>query len=1038
MPEMTSRSYKLSEYIANSRNITAELLSRIHEDFNMRDILSSIIINIDDNTVAQLPTALILGGGQESNYDVQVWDYPVWRQMEEASLSTDYDRRRFRRSTEIGVLRRKVNEHLQYSFIVRSSTQRNTERVIKYVFVPVCPECRVIFGTRQEITKSLEHDFLTGGLNREGLLRELTVKFGNRPADVRYSLLCFNITNFRVINELHGFNVGDKVLQHMYTAIVYSDLHPISYARFESDNFICLIKREHLDTDTITRLCQQECMIDNLRVSYRCICGIFHIDDPGVTSLTACAHARMATKFIKDQFITPWIVFEPKMQKLAVSDTELLDQIDIGIAQHEFEPYFQPIVDIHTGQIAMAEALVRWRSTQHGMIPPDSFIPVLERNGGLSRIDQLMEQKVFALIKRRVTEGLPIVPIDLNLSWTDFADTRFIEQIQSHVLDATVPTDYLRFEITESSYEEIADSRLDVLMFFQKQGVKLLVDDFGQGYSFGTTKNVDFEYVKLDKSLIDKLGQSRKMDLLVKSVIDIFHQLNSRIIAEGVESQEQLEYLRRAGCDYIQGYYFYRPMDCEAFLHLLDRQHEAQPVVQPAAPSVSAPSAAQPAVAPDPVPDPASAVPSSLGADDALLLHKTLQERKSLHLLLDELNVYTFEWDVATHVDVASDKFCKLYNLPSPVIPDMPEQCPLVLPDDRERFRLFYYRIVNGEKMGSDYFRLFKPDGRSYTWYQKTFYTLFDEQGRPTRAIITMRDCDDKFRYRMLRTRDRMLTQQHEIVTFIYDIPDDRFSLTYLNPKGEVKTARVDQFLGCGESQLHPDYVPVARHLREGIASGRDSGSFDFLFAPAGAELRAHYAMVDGEYGHLYAIIGQAEDIKKTRERLEASERLIRMSQIDGLTQIFNRATGEQRMKQLLARHRPGVFGILDCDNFKHVNDTFGHIVGDALLVAIARLMRDYNPDGINMRLGGDEFAFCLTTSASRSEIVSYIQGFFDRLRQLTVPGMEGYPVSVSVGAVIYHAEDDSQPSPDFDSLYRKADVLLYQSKKSPGCSLTL
>lgn len=1020
-----AKALKLNEYISSSHNITNELLARIHEDIKTRDILSSVIISIDDKTVAQLPDAVILGGKTAFDEEIQVWDYEEWRNEESVNLSTDYDRKRFNRSTNIENLRRKVQEHLQYSFVARSYADENTDRVIKYSFVCMCPECRVILGTRQEITKSLEHDFLTGGLNREGLLRELTHKFKERKPNEQFTLLCFNIKNFRVINELHGSAIGDKVLQQTYTSIVYSELNPLSYARYEADNFVLLIRREELDTEVISRLCQLEYKVGNQKISYRLLCGIYHVEE-GVSAYSACAHARLATSFIKDQFITPWIVFENRMKQVAISDSEVLTKIEHALSHQEFVVYYQPVVNLQNGKIEMGEALVRWQSKEHGLIMPDKFVPVLERNGGLSRIDQFVEDHVFKTLQQRIQGGKVVVPIDINLSWCDFADAKMIQQLEAHILDTSVPTDLIRFEITETAYEEIADNRKDVLSFFQRNDVKLLVDDFGQGYSFGTVKSTDFFIVKFDKSLIDKLGKSKKMDLLVQSFINVFHTLNCKVVAEGVTDENQLEYLRQSGCDYVQGYYYYKPMDEQSFFRLLEQQEQ--------------PQADEPQTAGNPDGEQHGQDELALQISREMLeepneaLGRMIEESKCMRMLLDELDIHIFEWDVNTHIDVASDRFCQMYGLTSNIIPQMPEVCPLVLEEDRDRFRSFYGRIARGEKLGSDCFRLYHPDGKNYTWFRKTFYTLFDKNGLPYKAIITMQDCQDEYRFRMLRTRDRMLTIQQEIVTFAYTVCDDKLQLNFRTPKGEVQTNTMSNFLGGDPSGYIEDQRMIADNLRRIIAENSRSGHFDFTFSPTKLEFRAHYAMVDGEYGNLYAIIGQAEDINKTRERLDAKERLIRLSELDGLTQIYNRSTGERLIINALKRHQPGVFGVLDCDKFKSVNDTFGHVVGDALLAAVARAMKECHPDGINIRLGGDEFAFCLLGEYSHQRIEELVNIFFDKINHLEVPGMSNFPISVSVGAVIFSGKEDD----NFDNLYRQADLLLYRSKEYLGNKLTL
>lgn len=1012
----------LKEYIS-SNHLSEDMFDKIYEDIQTRDILSSVLISVENKTVARLTDDLVINGAKDGQTKLDVLNFEDWRSSEFEQLANDYDRRRFDRSTKIDNLCAKVREHKYYSFIARIHDERGTDRVVKYAFARMTPDVKFILGTRQEITQSLEHDIITGGLNREGLLRELTTKIENCPPDVRYTLLCFNIKNFRVINELYGNGVGDRVLQHMYTSLVYSELRPVSYARFESDNFMCLIRRENLDTDAITRLCYREYIDGDKKIVFRAICGIYHINNNEVPAFQACAHAKLALSFIKDQFITPWMVYEHEMQKTVISDSEILSQIDDAMDGQEFIPYFQPVVDTKTGRIEMAEALVRWKSAKHGLVSPALFIPVLERHGGLSRIDQLMESQVFSMQQRRLQEGRPVIPIDLNLSWVDFADTKLIDQLQEHILDPSVPNDLVRFEITESAFDEIAENRVDVLSFFQKNNVKLLVDDFGQGYSFGTMKNVDFHIIKIDKSLIDKIGKSRKMDLLVETLISVFHNLNAKVVAEGVEDEKQVEFLRKVGCDYIQGFYFYRPMDEKSFLDLLEKQHEETSI------DAKEDSAASKQEAPEALWVEREAIENQYAK---MLI--TAEESKSLRLLLDEMDIHIFEWDVKTHVDIASDKFCKMYGLESNAIPNMPEEIPIVIEPDRERFRDFYARIARGEKMGSDSFRLYKPDGKGYTWYRKTFYTIFDHQGMPYKAIITMRDCEDEYRYRILRTRDRELTQKMGIVTFIYTLSDDTFSFNFLNPNGEVESYVLSDYLKTPEDQMSVDQKYLSQTLTKAIKGELPAEHIDFYDQRLDIEFRAHYTKIYGEYGQLYAIIGQAEDINKTRERLEAKDLMLRMASFDGLTQLYNRSSGEKNMEELLGSHQPGVFGILDCDKFKSVNDNFGHAVGDELLVAIAKGMQAFNPDGINMRLGGDEFAFYYSGNFTTEKLQERIDAFFHYIDSLRISGMKDFPVSVSVGAVAY----DGQSDIDFDTIYRKADMLLYASKKFDGNKLSM
>lgn len=568
----------LEDYLRSS-HVTLDLLEMIRGVLLRNNKFASVLISVDDQSVIRL-TEKLLGPAEsfDTNTRIEVCSIADWRTQICQYFAHEYDRNRFARSTEIETLCRKVIEHKQYSFIAHKSEGENNESVLKYDFSSLDPDARFILATQQEITHSLEHDTVTGGLNRAGLLRELQSKFELIKPSEPYSVLYFNIQNFRLINELHGDDIGDRVLQNMYTSLVYSDLHPLSYARIESDKFVCLVNNANLNMDVVCALCNQEYKESDICIPFRSQCGIYQVNTPDETAVNACNRAKLAIDYIKDSFLQPWMNFEPYMQKNYISDSEILKKLDDAIANHEFVPFFQPIVNTQTGRMEMAEALVRWMSPTKGMISPALFIPVLERHGGLSRIDRIMEQHIFDMQKMRFTQGLPIVPIDINLSWVDFADNELLDQLYAHIQDPSLPTDMMRYEITESALAEIAENRYDVLNFFKVQHVKLLVDDFGQAYSFGTMKDVDFTIIKIDKSMIDQIGSSRKVNLLIETMINMFHKMHAKVVAEGVETDLQVEYLKRVGCDYIQGFRFFRPMDEQAFSELLEHNEAAHAV----------------------------------------------------------------------------------------------------------------------------------------------------------------------------------------------------------------------------------------------------------------------------------------------------------------------------------------------------------------------------------------------------------------------------------------------------------------------------
>lgn len=1150
-----SQIFKLADYIASS-HLSFDVLDTIQRVFMLSNRVSSVLISVEDDSVIYISSQLIADVSKLTpETSIEVLPYNDWRKEVAESFAYDYDRSRFTRSTLLETLRYKVRDHQRYSFVAHRHEEGH-ECVVKYTFVSLGKEAKFILATQQEITNNLEHDVLTGGLNRAGLLRELQNKIEMNDVGTELSILYFNIQNFRMINEFYGDEVGDKVLQFMYTKLVYSALHPISYARMESDKFVLMVRKENCDVEVIDQLCRQEFEMEQQRIPFQCQCGIYHIKDMLIAPINAINRAKLAITFIRDLFIKPWMVFEDYMQSSYFSDNEIMLSFEDALNNNEFVPYFQPIVNAQTGRIEMAEALVRWVSPKHGIISPTLFIPILERHGGLSRIDMLMEGRIMELQRRRLSKGQPVIPIDINLSWVDFSDRRFVEQLFQHIEDHSLPKDLVCYEITETALSDIAENRLDVLAFFKKHGVNMLIDDFGQGYSFGSMKDVEFKIIKLDKSLIDRIGQSRKNDLLLESLITMFHKMNAKIIAEGVETDIQLKFLREMGCDYIQGFYFYKPMDENAFLALLEQQQIAVEFNNVQSPHISAmPSYSQWGMPSVGVKHESFAVNDKQKQDAS--------ELKCLRFLLDEQDVHIFNWNVKTHVTTLPEKFCKKYDLPAE-LPNIPENGTLTVAEDMERFIGFYKRIERGEQMGTDYFRILNPDKKSYRWYRKTFYTIFDNNGFPVKAILAMQDCGDKYNLRVHRTRELMLTQEQDILTFIYTLPNDTLRFNYLNANGTVETRVFTDYLKNVTNENRLAYK-IKQKVED--VDGPRSGYLDFYNNYNKCEQRAHYSKIDGEYGHLYAVVGQAEDINRTKDRLTETikkqsellgmteslrsiynlvayydiledkqstlildkayegilskhmdirtsfrvytsrvlkegyldafikfedlstldermkgqkfisleyednvcgwmraflipseytpegkirsvlfaaqsigqeksmmERLIYLSEIDGLTQIRNRYSGMREISKALQQGGPGVFGILDSDKFKYVNDTYGHDVGDHVLVCIAQGLAAMNPDGINMRLGGDEFAFYMSGNFTDEQIHQKMEGFFAHLNEFRYKEGDNNHISVSLGIVAI----DADKVIDIDDAYHRGDALLYQSKKTYGNAVTI
>ena len=432
-----------------------------------------------------------------------------------------------------------------------------------------------IVNTRVRNTIALfERDYIdqvTGGCNRKEFIRRVSRSLKEMPAKTDYVLLFFNIKNFKAVNELLGVGGGDKLLCWFYQRIIYSRFDPIETSRIESDHFACLIEAGNLDYDYLTEFCNFNYGKEKRKMHIYSTCGIYYIQENDVSVTGMIDRAKLAKGYITDEYLKPYAIFKNYMKDTYVDEMEICSEFEEGIVKQEFQVFYQPVVDARTGKIVSAEALVRWLHEQKGWISPGQFIPALEKGGYISQLDRYMIEKVTGCLNQRRTEEKRFVPVSVNLSWMDFYDENMLEWIVRGLKKNNQNEQKIRFEITETSLAAIGENHTRMLTHLKENGAEILLDDFGNGYSsFGMLQDYDFDILKMDISFVRNIGVNKKSESILRAIIDMAHQLEIRLVAEGAETEEQVAFLRENGCDYIQGYYYYKPMPEKEFLQLLD------------------------------------------------------------------------------------------------------------------------------------------------------------------------------------------------------------------------------------------------------------------------------------------------------------------------------------------------------------------------------------------------------------------------------------------------------------------------------------
>lgn len=500
--------------------------------------------------------------------------YEGYRSYSSHRAVVESERERFKKCVELSTIKEGLRKDKQYFFTIHETDKTGEVRLKRYSYIYIDERVDIIVGAREDITEFSEKDVLTGGYNRRGFIRITERLLNEVPDRTKYAVLFFNVKNFKAVNELFGVESGDVVLQNIFRTLTHSKLSPVITARVESDHFVCLVENKNLDFEELTSVCDNKFVKDGKCMNLIIRCGIFYVEEKPMKISGMIDRAKLAKRYITDEYVQPYMVYDHSMQVAYIDKAKLAGELQEGIAKEQFKVYYQPVIDTKTGKIASAEALIRWIHPDKGFISPALFIPTLEENGHISELDFYVLKKVWQFINDRCENNKFVVPISVNLSWMDFYDEIMMEKILKEMdrFRENGREHMARFEITETSYAAIRENRSGILESLRIKNAKILLDDFGSGFSsFGMLQDFDFDILKIDMSFIRKIGENPKTKSIVHSIIGMAHEIGIKTVAEGVETEEQVSFLRQSGCDYIQGYYYSKPLPEEEFVEFLEK-----------------------------------------------------------------------------------------------------------------------------------------------------------------------------------------------------------------------------------------------------------------------------------------------------------------------------------------------------------------------------------------------------------------------------------------------------------------------------------
>ena len=430
---------------------------------------------------------------------------------------------------------------------------------------------KAIVSREETISFQAFHDPLTHLPNRNALIRDLTRLEANNND---YVVIQLSYIDAEQITDTLGYKVGDEVVQHVANQIISSNLSSSNY-HLGKEHFV-LITKEHQIEAMIERLFNElniQCQFDNISLHLQFVAGVAVSKvHRGINPSELLQKTNVAMQYAKNHK-RQYQVYDPQFDANALERLFLTNNLKKAIDGNELVLFFQPKLNLKTMTISHVEALVRWQHPEKGLIPPDSFISIAEKTGQMPALTRWVTKEAITQYLQWQEQGINI-NIAINIAPENILDNSYpdfvIELKQEHQLSDEAIT----LEVTEDAIVEQPEIATNVLNYLRSHGFKLSVDDYGTGYSsLGQLKLLPVQELKVDRSFVQNLAVDESDQIIVQSTLELAHNLGLTVVAEGIEDETALMWLKKQGCEYAQGYFISKPMPSDVFAKWIDNTH---------------------------------------------------------------------------------------------------------------------------------------------------------------------------------------------------------------------------------------------------------------------------------------------------------------------------------------------------------------------------------------------------------------------------------------------------------------------------------
>ncbi|MEG2084773.1 MAG: EAL domain-containing protein, partial [Clostridia bacterium] len=857
------------------------------------------------------------------------------------------------------------------------------------------------------------------GIYNKAKFFEATREMIDDNPKVTFAFLRFDVDRFQLINTFFGIAEGDRLLKYIATKMAEDaqKCKLATYGRISGDIVALCVPYEKEKIENMVKQSKKTLASYNINYDIVPSVGIYVINDTKISIDEMFNRATLAAKTCKGNYVKFFAYYNEKMGELLTAEQEITNDMNYALESGQFEVYLQPQYNIHTNLPCGAEALVRWIHPQKGMLSPASFIPVFERNGFITKLDHYVWEQVCKYLCERQKKEITPYPISVNVSRVNIYNPNLVESLLALVSKYNIAPSLLHLELTESAYTDNPVAMKNMMTLLQRRGFVIIMDDFGSGYSsLSLLKDINIDVLKIDMKFLTTADNPGRGENIVASIIRMTKWLNIPVIAEGAETAEQVDFLRSVGCDYVQGYFFARPMPVKDYEILCANMSlESQYKIDQ----------------------------TNYHYDDLFDVNPEVQ--KLFSNTLQPVVVYEFANDdieiirvnEAYHALLGHDE---TLSSTSEILDFMDDENKTAL------LNAFNACIETKNIAECEYMRQRKNTSKIWIHCKLKYVSSVADKNIIVGELtdITMRkELDEELR----KYRTSLLTVNHNINTVLIvddvainrivlkKILQDKFAFLEAENGKEaldiLKQNQVDLILldismpvmdgkeflqykkNCPELDGTPVIMITADDSPEQQISTFTLGANDYIVKPFIPEV------VNRRVSNVL------ESMHRFKKMVKEYNTMAEQAKTDLMTGLTNRASAEEMITHRLKNtENICTMMMLDIDNFKKINDTQGHDYGDKVICAVAdKLRATFRKKDLIARMGGDEFAVFIDDIPRLDIVESKAQQLCKAINEIVIDGEETN-ITCSVGIAHSSAELDQ-----FELLYQNADKALYNSK---------